>query len=321
MQRDFKGVWIPREIWLDERLTPLDRIILAEIDSLDHGESCYASNEYLAEFCQCSSAKITKSVAKLRELGYIELAHFDGRRRFLRSCLVKSTSLHSKKYEADSEKVRAINIDNNIVNNINKKERRKEKTFEEIFEERQIKGELKKAFVELIKSRKLNNRKMTDRALELSINKVRRMSQDEETQIAIINQSIENGWQGLFPLKEVKSTKTVAHITQPGEDRTWKRVFDFWEKALGYKPSESEAEVSAARQLLELEGEANTQKLIVALRMRSEHRYLPSVVKNVADLEGLLANRESVWAFYTKNEREWAGWHEKQQEGKKRWEL
>lgn len=40
--RDFKGVWIPKEVWLDTRLNALDKVILTEIDSLDNGErGCY----------------------------------------------------------------------------------------------------------------------------------------------------------------------------------------------------------------------------------------------------------------------------------------
>ena len=53
VNRDFKGVWIPREVWLDSRLSMLDKGILAEIDSLDMSDSgCFASNEHLADFCQ-----------------------------------------------------------------------------------------------------------------------------------------------------------------------------------------------------------------------------------------------------------------------------
>ena len=107
--RDFKGVWIPREVWLDDRLSALDKIILVEIDSLDCDEKgCYASNKYLAEFCQCSEAKITKSISKLVNFGYLEVVGFNGRRREIKSllskirgCLVKSTRQTSKKYEAD----------------------------------------------------------------------------------------------------------------------------------------------------------------------------------------------------------------------------
>ena len=123
MERDFKGVWIPKEIWLDTRLNALDKIILVEINSLDGEDGCFASNEYLAEFCQCSEAKVSKSVALLIKLGYLEVLRFDGRKRFLKSSLVKNTS-HvkntsepSKIYEADSENLQDNNIYNNIDNN------------------------------------------------------------------------------------------------------------------------------------------------------------------------------------------------------------
>ena len=117
MPRDFKGVWIPKEIYLDERLSALDKIIFTEINSLDGEEGCFASNEYLAKFCQCSEAKITKSIALLKKLGYLYVKKFDGRRRFLGACIVKNTVETSKKYEAEWEKVRHSNIDSNIERN------------------------------------------------------------------------------------------------------------------------------------------------------------------------------------------------------------
>ena len=65
-ERDFKGVWIPKTVWLDERLNALDKVILTEIDSLDCGErGCYASNQHIADFCQCSESKVSKAISKL----------------------------------------------------------------------------------------------------------------------------------------------------------------------------------------------------------------------------------------------------------------
>lgn len=110
-QRDFKGVWISKEIWLNKELTLLEKCIYTEIDSLDNENHCTAGNEYFAEFCDCSTSKVTKAIKKLQDLGMIEVMSFDGRHRQLR--LVKSTKQTSKKYEADSYKVRANNIDNN----------------------------------------------------------------------------------------------------------------------------------------------------------------------------------------------------------------
>ena len=35
-KRDFKGVWIPKEIWLSTDLKVMEKLILVEIDSLDN---------------------------------------------------------------------------------------------------------------------------------------------------------------------------------------------------------------------------------------------------------------------------------------------
>lgn len=98
--RDFKGVWIPKEIWLSEELSAVDKIILAEINSLDNENHCIAGNEYFAKFCQCSISTITRSISKLINLGYVTALPFNGRFRQLKSnCgdrVVKTTSLPSQ---------------------------------------------------------------------------------------------------------------------------------------------------------------------------------------------------------------------------------
>lgn len=118
LTRDFKGIWIPKEIWLDERLNTVDKIILLEVDSLDSSEEgCYASNEYLSEFCKCSESTISNSINKLIKLGYIEVKKFDGRKRYLKSRLLNFKRQTLKNQKADYENLRGINIDNNIINN------------------------------------------------------------------------------------------------------------------------------------------------------------------------------------------------------------
>lgn len=102
-KREFKGVWFPAEVWLDERLTALEKIILIEIDSLDGENGCYASNEYLARFCQCSQSKVSSSITKLKKLGYIKVKSFDGRKRILESCLTVSIRQTNKKEKSDQQ--------------------------------------------------------------------------------------------------------------------------------------------------------------------------------------------------------------------------
>lgn len=116
--RDFKGVWIPKDIWLNENLTMLEKVILIEVDSLDNEDHCVAGNEYLSQFCQCSEWKVSTAIKKLQELGYIEIISFDGRHRRIRSCLKKFQGQTLEIPNAESGKPKAISIDSNIENNL-----------------------------------------------------------------------------------------------------------------------------------------------------------------------------------------------------------
>ena len=125
--RDFKGVWIPKEIWLDKNLNALDKCIFVEVDSLDNEEQgCFASNEYLAEFCQCSETKVSNAISKLIKLGYLLVKSFDGRQRILQSRLTKNVRQTYKICKADLQNLQDNNIYNNKVEY--KKENNKEKS-------------------------------------------------------------------------------------------------------------------------------------------------------------------------------------------------
>lgn len=71
VSRDFKGIWIPKEIWLDKNLTAQEKLFLAEIDSLDNSEGCFASNAYFAEFFGLSKDRASRVISSLAEKGYI----------------------------------------------------------------------------------------------------------------------------------------------------------------------------------------------------------------------------------------------------------
>lgn len=58
-------------------------------------------------------------------------------------------------------------------------------------------------------SRKAMHKPLTLRAKTLTLNKLRKMAPgNEELQIAILDQSVERGWQGIFPLKQDYQRKT-----------------------------------------------------------------------------------------------------------------
>ena len=70
-------------------------------------------------------------------------------------------------------------------------------------------SELNEAILSFIEYRKSVKKPMTDRAVELLISKLDGMTGDTQEQIDILNQSIVNGWQGIFPLKEQDRRKPV----------------------------------------------------------------------------------------------------------------
>lgn len=128
-ERGFKGIWIPAEIWLNEDLTPLDKVIYAEIDSLDTGEGCFASNEHIAAFCKCSVTKVATAITKLKEKRYIDLVSFNGRCRILKSAFQKVNGRLSKnerqtfkKCKADFQKMKGVSskVPSNSINTMRK---------------------------------------------------------------------------------------------------------------------------------------------------------------------------------------------------------
>jgi uncharacterized phage protein (TIGR02220 family) len=133
MERDFKGVWIPKEIYLNKELSWSEKILLVEIDSLDNERGCFASNPYFAEFLGVSETRVSKMISKLKKLEYIRQESFNGRERILRSNIKIDLNKSSKQDKADlnksskqdstkvqdrqEQKDKHNNIDNNLDNN------------------------------------------------------------------------------------------------------------------------------------------------------------------------------------------------------------
>ncbi len=71
MDRGFKGVWIPKEIWLHKGLTLQEKIMLVEVDSLDNENGCFAGNDHFAEFLGVSERQVQRMIKSLKEKGFI----------------------------------------------------------------------------------------------------------------------------------------------------------------------------------------------------------------------------------------------------------
>ena len=87
-QRQFKGIWIPKEIWLNKDLTFQEKIILVEIDSYDDGQvGCYASNKHFVKNFGITSSRVSQIIQNLQNKGYIKITYkYNGKeieRRYL----------------------------------------------------------------------------------------------------------------------------------------------------------------------------------------------------------------------------------------------
>jgi len=104
--RDFKGVWIPKEIWLNTDLSVIEKCLIVEIDSLDNSEKgCFASNEYLGNFIGVKEGTAANMISNLKKRGYISQVFFDGRNRGLR--LNKNMKAECKNESSVHEKMKA----------------------------------------------------------------------------------------------------------------------------------------------------------------------------------------------------------------------
>ena len=100
----------------------------------------------------------------------------------------------------------------NVKNDKEYKEKEKRKTFEDVFAENHFSKELEETIKDFIDMRKTIKKPMTTKALELLIRNLEKLTNLEAEKIAILNQSIEHGWQTVYPLKQNKGNSRDGSI-------------------------------------------------------------------------------------------------------------
>ena len=98
--------------------------------------------------------------------------------------------------------------------NIKKESKKKESSFDDIIdsftENTDLRTELKNHLV----VRKQKKGSLTNRAIELELKTLSDLSQNEEIQLQIVRQSIEKGWIGFFPIKNLKQDTTEQRVME-----------------------------------------------------------------------------------------------------------
>lgn len=116
-------------------------------------------------------------------------------------CGKEKTKTIPKRSENDTKTIRKHT--NNNDNNVNNENNDNKLSYSDV-------PELNDALVKFLEHRKKLKKPMTDYAVKLLIGKLNKMTPSVDKQIAIINQSIECGWLGVFDLKE-EQRKTGAN--------------------------------------------------------------------------------------------------------------
>ena len=100
--RDFKGIWIPKEIWLNNSLKLIEKIFLVEIDSLDNEDGCYASNKYFAEFFGITKGRCSQVISALQDKKLINI-HFERDGKVITHRIIKVVNKLNRVYNREQK--------------------------------------------------------------------------------------------------------------------------------------------------------------------------------------------------------------------------
>lgn len=214
-KRQFKGIWIPAKLWLTKELTILEKIFLVEIDSLNNKEGCWASNQYFADFFAITKQRCSQIIKSIEKKGFIKIT-YERKGKEISKRIIKMTVFYSKevsnkldrvsnKFEQGIKKIRIgyqeNSKENNTCNNTKNNTCNKEILFPTVLDT----PEFKETWEIWAQFRKEIKKKITPTTAIAQLSKLEKVGSDAA--IKMIKQSIENGWQGLFPLKAEPKSK------------------------------------------------------------------------------------------------------------------
>lgn len=116
--RVFTGLWIPSDIYLNQQVKWISKVLFLEIHSFTANEKpCFMSNDYISNFLGVSNRQVTRIITELKEIGWINETSFDGRKRFLISNMKIDMNTGKAKLTKSSNQDRTkghISIDKNV---------------------------------------------------------------------------------------------------------------------------------------------------------------------------------------------------------------
>tara|TARA_R110002012_G_scaffold197522_2_gene366070 strand:+ start:1326 stop:2006 length:681 start_codon:yes stop_codon:yes gene_type:complete len=207
MERQFKGIWIPAQIWLRMDLTAIDKVLLADIDSFTgNGKLFYKSNATLSRELGVSESTVKRSVKTLSTLHLVELSG-NTRKRLIRS-LMDSVDSGQNGVNSGQNDSNSVQNEPSVGSNstpINKTINSVIKSTNYPFEGDKFK-EIWEIWLSERKARRYG--RYTEVGEAAALHKLwLESSETLDVAIQMINESIANGWRGIFPLKINKNER------------------------------------------------------------------------------------------------------------------
>jgi hypothetical protein len=220
-KRKFTGVWIPAHVWERDDLGWIEKCLIAEIHSLggDTG-NCYAGNGHLAEKMGVSERRIGQMLASLKSAGLLKEQSFDGRKRYLATINMGGVTKMSyesgnlfpvrveENFHADSKEISSRDIqirytdENKTEDSQTSRDVTRYATIPECLSN--FPGFTVKWDEWLVYRKQIKH----PLALKTQSKQLNTLSKFKgHVAIQMIDQAIEKGWQGLYPLKNQQTNQ------------------------------------------------------------------------------------------------------------------
>lgn len=217
----FSGVWIPREVVLDATLSPLGKLLFSVIQSLDGGDGCSASNSYISTIIGADERYLRRLLSELEDRGLIIRVEAPDGSRLIKTSVTAALEKTIVQQGGEGEKDRGGRVKKTppasykdskeditipptpLEGGLDSDRKPRAEKVEYVVHESELpfqSDRFKTAWRDWVRFRAEAKKKMTPMTASRQLAVLKAFG--EENSIASIEQSIRNGWQGLFEVKQ-----------------------------------------------------------------------------------------------------------------------
>ena len=208
------GIWVPAEVVQHPDLTLAEKFCFGVISALDKGKGFWMKNESLASLVGISPTYASICIRRLKDFGLVTVEQVPGGRRTVacvdRTALRKPTSPTLPLSTTPPSEIHKAPLVKTTRPTHNTREDNTSVIKQGVFEWQDT-GLFTKAWNEWEEYRRQMKAKLTPASVTKQQNFIAANSKSEADAVAIIENSIRNGWRGLFPLNGSATTTTKAN--------------------------------------------------------------------------------------------------------------